>query len=512
MFNKAAYGGALYVKDVYVCSEDLIQINCFFGDLNKSQISINFDNNKANASGDNLYGGLLDKCTIDNDTNLSGVDSPTGGFARFMDISNIKDSNTITSEPTQLCLCIHDAPICSQKLDSRDLEEGEKFNVSVMAVNQIGKAVAATINSSIQGPYRLPADQTLRTIPAKCYDLDYEIFTSQSTSQQQQFELSLYALEDPCGRTGISKLSISVHTKQCSCDPGFMQTDDSTRCVCVCDERLNRYKNYGIDCDNETRTLKRRGLSWICYTDNELQGYVFAPYCPFGYCQPSTPEITFKLNSSDGDKQCAEYREGTLCGQCLHGYGLSLGNSRCKKCHGNEYGVLIGIIIVALVAGIMLVFAILALNLTVAVGTLNSIVFYANVMYVHRDVYFEDTPGASVIVSWLNLDIGIDTCFFYKMDTYQKTWLQLLFPTYIILLVVVIIIVSSYSSKFSNIIGKRDPIATLATLLLLSYTRFLITVIKSFQFVRIEYANTTKVVWLYNYLMQVLPLVIQRAM
>ena len=275
-----------------------------------------------------------------------------------------------------------------------------------------------------------------------------------------------------------------------------MQTDDSTRCVCVCDERLNRYKNYGIDCDNETRTLKRRGLSWIGYTDNELQGYVFAPYCPFGYCQPSTPEITFKLNSSDGDKQCAEYREGTLCGQCLYGYGLSLGNSRCKKCHGNEYGVLIGIIIVALVAGIMLVFAILALNLTVAVGTLNSIVFYANVMYVHRDVYFEDTPGASVIVSWLNLDIGIDTCFFYKMDTYQKTWLQLLFPTYIILLVVVIIIVSSYSSKFSNIIGKRDPIATLATLLLLSYTRFLITVIKSFQFVRIEYVNTTKVVWL----------------
>ena len=66
----------------------------------------------------------------------------------------------------------------------------------------------------------------------------------------------------------------------------------------------------------------------------------------------------------------------------------------------------------------------------------------------------------------LNLELGIDTCYFSGMDTYIKTWLQLAFPTYVILLVVLVIIISSYSAKFSNLIGKKDPVATLATLIL----------------------------------------------
>jgi hypothetical protein len=47
------------------------------------------------------------------------------------------------------------------------------------------------------------------------------------------------------------------------------------------------------------------------------------------------------------------------------------------------------------------------------------------------------------------------------------------FPAYIILLVVLVIVLCKYSSKFSNFIGKKDPVATLATLILLSYTRLL---------------------------------------
>ena len=59
------------------------------------------------------------------------------------------------------------------------------------------------------------------------------------------------------------------------------------------------------------------------------------------------------------------------------------------------------------------------------------------------------------------------------MDTYVKTWLQLVFPTYIFLLVVSVILISSYSSKFSNLIGKKDPVAVLATLILISYAKLL---------------------------------------
>ena len=77
------------------------------------------------------------------------------------------------------------------------------------------------------------------------------------------------------------------------------------------------------------------------------------------------------------------------------------------------------------------------------------------------------------------------------MDIYYKTWLRLAFPAYIIFIVFVIIWMSSCSSKFSNLIGKKDPVATLATLILLSYTKLLQTVIVSFSFVFLNYPNET---------------------
>ena len=41
----------------------------------------------------------------------------------------------------------------------------------------------------------------------------------------------------------------------------------------------------------------------------------------------------------------------------------------------------------------------------------------------------------TVFVSLLNLELGVDTCYFPGMDAYVKTWLQLAFPAYVILLV-----------------------------------------------------------------------------
>jgi hypothetical protein len=113
--------------------------------------------------------------------------------------------------------------------------------------------------------------------------------------------------------------------------------------------------------------------------------------------------------------------------------------------------------------------------MTVAVGTLNGLIFYANVVYANQSILlpFQKTNFITVFISWLNLDLGIDTCYYPGMDTYIKTWLQLTFPTYFIFLVILVIIISSYSTKFSNLIGKKDPVATLATLILLSYAKLI---------------------------------------
>lgn len=78
------------------------------------------------------------------------------------------------------------------------------------------------------------------------------------------------------------------------------------------------------------------------------------------------------------------------------------------------------------------------------------------------------------------------------MDTYTKTWLQLVFPTYIISLVIITICISSYSFKSSSTLGKKSPVETLATLILLLYTKLLKTIITSFSFAIFKYPNGTK--------------------
>ena len=74
------------------------------------------------------------------------------------------------------------------------------------------------------------------------------------------------------------------------------------------------------------------------------------------------------------------------------------------------------------------------------IGTLNAIIFYANIVAANKSAFFPSgVSPASVFISRLNFDLGFDACFFDGMDTYIKTWLQLAFPAYIIILVVMII-------------------------------------------------------------------------
>ena len=136
------------------------------------------------------------------------------------------------------------------------------------------------------------------------------------------------------------------------------------------------------------------------------------------------------------------------------------------------------------------------LNLTIAIGTLNGLIFYANIVAANQDIFFPSTSFVTVFVSWLNLELGLNTCFFDGMDFYWKTWIQLAFLTYILLLVVLVIITSECSIKFAQIVGKRNPLATFDTLILLSYIKFLHTIILAFSFATLDYPDDSHpVVW-----------------
>ena len=247
--------------------------------------------------------------------------------------------------------------------------------------------------------------------------------------------------------------------------------------------------------------LRKDTNSWITYiNDTDPSEYVIYQNCPFDYCQPQTQSVTINFNLPNGaDSQCAYDRTGVLCGACKEDLSLSLASSRCVPCHTHWPAVFVVIFLAAAIAGILLVTALLALNMTVSVGLINGFIFYANIVSAGSAVFFASSEPSFpyVFVAWLNLDIGIDVCFIDGLDAYAKIWLQLAFPIYIISLVVIVIVVSEYSPKFAGLIGKKDPISTLATLIMLSYAKLLSITITALSSAVLDYPDGhQETVWL----------------
>ena len=142
------------------------------------------------------------------------------------------------------------------------------------------------------------------------------------------------------------------------------------------------------------------------------------------------------------------------------------------------------------------------LNLTVSTGMINGLIFYANIIRVNQHIFFPLENQASVFLStfiaWMNLDLGIETCFYNGLNAYVKTWLQFMFPLYIWLIVVLIIVSSHYSTTVSRLTGNNS-VSVLATLFLFSYKKILGTVITVFSSTTLEYPDgLVKRMWLYD--------------
>ena len=502
--NYAAYGGAIFVSDESNAASCSPNSNCFFHVLARqthpeiSRDNIHFSNNSAGVKGSNLFGGFLDRCTPDM-AEILGPHSLVhvqqyNGFAYLKNISDIT-VNTVASSPLQVYFCDSEMKINSHfQPPPVQVKKGETFFVALVAVDQVGHAVPANIMTSLSSPNAgLGEGEQIQMVGEGCTFLKFTLFSPLDSET-----ISLFA-DGPCGSAALSTRHLSVDFLDCTCPIGFVPLSvDVSRCECVCDSKLSPFIAV---CDSTTGDLYRANSnSWITFVyDTHLPGYLVYPDCPVGYCRPSSDKIGFNLNLPNGaDALCANNRRGVLCGGCKQNYSLSLGTSRCLSCKDYWPWLLFLVLVAFLILGIALVAIFLLLNMTVAGGLINSIVFYANIVAAGSSAFFPSSEVSfpTVIVAWLNLDIGIDVCFFDGLDMYLKTWLQLAFPVYLVCLGVVVMIASSYSHKFARLVKTRDTIATLATLILLAYTKLLSTSITALSFTALIYPDGSKdTVW-----------------
>ena len=234
---------------------------------------------------------------------------------------------------------------------------------------------------------------------------------------------------------------------------------------------------------------------WIGLS-NSTNGTGFVIHdCPFDYCVQK-PVNSSLSSPNSADEQCAYNRTGSLCGMCKE-LSLVFGISHCQEC--SSYNIFL--LIPFALAGIALVVFILLFNMTVATGTIHGLIFYAYILTANRSLFLRfATPNfLTVFVSWLNLDLGIETCFYNGMDSYSKFLLQLAFPTYVFVLIGTIIALCEVSKKFATLLGNRNPVAALCTLILLSYSKLIRTIITALQFTHLNYPDgSCEIVWLYD--------------
>ena len=492
-YNSAKrYGGAIYHKDAPTFSQCInhkdelpycfLQWTQYHGNyrVRKYQIISMFDT--AGISGNFLYGGLLDRCKLNNILISAPFEEPYSFFFSFIQILSKLDEQitrqTVTSKPYRLCFC-NSSNTCNTTR-SIAVHRGRVFSVHLQAGGQGGATSTEVMATTNQYFSRLKLSESTQILYPNCTQLSYTIYSTQDNE-----DIVLH-VDGACKENNLD--SAVLHVTLLPCPDAFTLSGDE----CTCEERLQQYNAACTIGDRFIITRNTRSAFWMSalYDNGSYQGLILYKTCPTDYCKRDSTPLTL----DDLDLQCAPNRSGVLCGACASNYSLLLGSSQCGICP-NTY---LALLLPFAGAGISLVAFLSLLKLTVATGVLNSLIVYVNIVQANRNLFFPDNTVnvLTVFIAWLNLDLGFEACFYNGMDAYVQTWLQFAFPVFVWILISLIIVTSRYSVTVSKLIG-HNPIAVLATLLLMSYTKILKIIIDVFSYVKLDYPDNEQVtVWL----------------
>ena len=458
-------GGAIYVlPNVNEVGRHFIVENCFYRNttqLNDKTIFY-FNNNTAGKSGSAIYGSNVVSCE---------------NQWLFSDISNFTNQpgfSVVSSDVLKVCFCDDDGkPSCLMRNKTITASPGEVINFSVTAVGDMDGFTQSVLQ--ISDGFSL----SNQNVSAKCAHLNHTVKVVDIDT-----ETTVITVSDVDSPYGLSPLPVDIYVNIAPCPDGFDLSPDTG--VCQCDSIVSSV----AECHPSNGTVTRQGNIWLAYDDYD-NCTIAHHNCPFDYC--ITDSVTLFLMNPN--VQCNLNRAGRLCGGCQHEYSLSLGSNKCHKCQITKPTYLL--VIPLGVAGIALVALLIVLNLTVSVGTINGLIFFANIVKLYEPIFFPNGPiiFLSQFISWLNLDLGIETCFYPGMTSCHKMWLQFVFPFYVWILMMIVIIACRYSIKVTRIVGN-NAVPVLATLLLLSYTKLLRTIILIISLTRVSCNNVTTLYWL----------------
>ena len=507
--NKATQrGGAIFVEDPpigilteynsysrYSCFYQVVQWH-YSQNFTDRDINVRLENNTALIAGNSLYGGLNKMCRFSGQEAVFPVHVFHGcvnAFDSLFTISMPWSQSELASNPHTLCTC-HDEVLntnldCKGNPIQQSVYPGQTFKIFAVVIGDPSNfysdysAVPAAIRVETVGTYkvRLGVRQNTQQLGNSCGELTLSLSTS------EPYVEVILSVELPVETKYLDLLTVHnalpIQTTLMSCPFGFQLNSDPK---CDCNDQL---QNLNCTCFIDDQTARCPVATWVGNYSNNV---IVHNHCPFDFCNRKSVFIDLEQL----DKQCTFNRSGMLCGGCKLHFSLALGTSQCIKC-SNIFLLLLAPFILA---GLLLVALIQVCNFTVTTGTINGPIYFINIIRINHAIFFPsgESDVLSVLTAWLNLDLGIQTCFYDGMDMYGKTWLQFVFPFYVWILVGAIIKLSYHSTLMSKLVGS-NAVPVLATLFLLSYAKLLRTIITVLSFTHLTNPDgSVSAVWLHD--------------
>ena len=512
------FGGAIYIDDgrdkrsqamsnLNFCAIRLITGDNIFPryTFDNSIFSITFTDNHAQQSGHAVYATPIHECIhcIQDIHTAIYIPDNCQTLTSYFNITPLPDDLNdiqVLSFPKKMHLCACSDPnlcnVISQYEGKVTTYPGRTVRLNVTSVddgNNLSPSVVYTLihtNSNTTPQITLGPRQSAQWIGTECGMIEYQIYGPENASLK--LLLSNYPTNFPT----------VLEVRLLPCEAGFtLMTHSSSTGAMKCDCSLF-FTSHGVVCDTSDGTVTRNKTNWIGVYNNTLPA--LASSCPLDYCNSSI----IKLSLSRSGDLCNGERTGILCGHCHGNQSVIFGSSKCQVCSDMWLFTLV----MFAVLGILLVAALFFLNLTVTQGTLYGLIFYANIIQVNTSIFFNQSilRPLQVIVSFVNLDLGLPLCFYDGMDDADKAGLQFVYPAYLLILTMTVIVLCHYclqrssttSSRsclyrFPIIIGER-AVGVLSTLIYLSYSKLLRTVIDVFTYSTVHLPTGDIYIWFYD--------------
>ena len=499
--NRAHHsGGGILVEPECAQSKPI----CFYQFASRNEkgfdanpIRINLINNTAKYAGDQLFGGDVDYCYMIesmNNSEKSSLDVYIQLFniqPNFTTVSKMKSS--VTSMPRRVLFQDwednNSSINCSSDIHcSIEVYPGEKFAISAVIVGQLNGLVPGTVNTVINSNKH----SSLGKIDVLQCINDHQQKLKYAVSSRENHVTLLLEIEQSVDYSVLAhipnaeKVKIEVMLKEC---PVGFELSQQPPYECICN-RL--FRDYGkITCNITNHSIYRHENTWLG-SKKDKGGTIVTFYsnsCPVNYCSTKN-NISLHADSDiiDQDVQCLHNRTGFVCGGCPNGMS-TVGGAKCRSDCSNFgvfYIMLYFVIIMGTVA-LMILF-----NITITEGDISGIIFYANIVNIHNNIFFRENSFINPlqdILSFINIEGGKRTCLYKGMDTYSGAWMAYFSPIVLWLITALIIYLSKKSNLIMKLVGK-NAVKVLATIILLSYTKLIQTTLISLHFQTLYTFNT----------------------